>query len=156
MNWTYFLIFLAATAAAGATGVMFKPGPWYEALVKPDWTPPKWAFPVVWTTLYVLMAWAASRVAPLPGAGLALGLFALQITLNTLWTPTFFGAHQIALGAGIILALWVAVAAMMVQFWRLDGWAGAMILPYLAWLTIAASLNLWIWRNNPAVLPTAG
>lgn len=149
MSWTLFFIFLAASGAATATSVMFKPGAWYEALAKPDWTPPKWAFPVVWTTLYILMAWAASRVAPLSGAGLAMALFALQVTLNTLWTPAFFGAHRIGLGAGIIGLLWLTVAAMMVQFWRLDAWAGVMILPYIAWLTVAASLNIWIWRNNP-------
>jgi benzodiazapine receptor len=150
MTLTLFLIFIAATGAAASTGVVFQPGAWYDGLKKPDWTPPRLAFPVVWTTLYILMALAAWRVATLPGAGMALALFTLQIALNTLWTPVFFGAHRIGTGAAIIVILWVTVAAMLWQFWRLDGWAALMILPYLAWLTIAAALNLWIWRNNAA------
>ncbi len=148
MDVTTFLIFLAATGAAAATGTIFRPGDWYEGLRRPDWAPPKWAFPLVWTTLYVLMAWAAARVAPLPAAGYALALWALQIALNTLWTPVFFGAHRMGLGAAILLLLWLTVATMLWQFWRLDGWAALMILPYLAWLSLAAALNVRIWRDN--------
>jgi len=148
MDVTTFLIFLAATAAAAATGTIFRPGDWYEGLRRPDWAPPKWAFPLVWTTLYVLMAWAAARVVPLPAAGYALALWALQIALNTLWTPVFFGAHRMGLGAAILLLLWLTVATMLWQFWRLDGWAALMILPYLAWLSLAAALNVRIWRDN--------
>jgi len=148
MDVTTFLIFLAATGAAAATGTIFRPGDWYEGLRRPDWAPPKWAFPLVWTTLYVLMAWAAARVVPLPAAGYALALWALQIALNTLWTPVFFGAHRMGLGAAILLLLWLTVAAMLWQFWRLDGWAALMILPYLAWLSLAAALNVRIWRDN--------
>ena len=148
MDVTTFLIFLAATAAAAATGTIFRPGDWYEGLRRPDRAPPKWAFPLVWTTLYVLMAWAAARVAPLPAAGYALALWALQIALNTLWTPVFFGAHRMGLGAAILLLLWLTVATMLWQFWRLDGWAALMILPYLAWLSLAAALNVRIWRDN--------
>jgi len=148
MDVTTFLIFLAATGAAAATGTIFRPGDWYEGLRRPDWAPPKWAFPLVWTTLYVLMAWAAARVVPLPAAGYALALWALQIALNTLWTPVFFGAHRMGLGAAILLLLWLTVATMLWQFWRLDGWAALMILPYLAWLSLAAALNVRIWRDN--------
>ena len=148
MDWQIFFTFLGATFAAAATGMIFQPGTWYEGLQKPSWTPPRWAFPLVWTTLYVLMAWAAARVAPLPAAGYALALWALQIALNTLWTPVFFGAHRMGLGAAILLLLWLTVATMLWQFWRLDGWAALMILPYLAWLSLAAALNVRIWRDN--------
>ena len=148
MDVTTFLIFLAATAAAAATGTIFRPGDWYEGLRRPDWAPPKWAFPLVWTTLYVLMAWAAARVAPLPAAGYALALWALQIALNTLWTPVFFGAHRMAFGMVIIAALWLVVAALMVAAFRLDLWAGLIMVPYLAWLTVAAALNWRIWQDN--------
>ena len=62
-----------------------------------SWTPPDWVFPVVWTTLYVLIAWAGWRVglrAPLGEAALPLGLWACQIALNVLWTPVFFGLRR--------------------------------------------------------------
>lgn len=146
-----FPIFLLASVAAAATGIIFKPGPWYDGLRKPGFTPPKWAFPVAWTIIYLLSAWAATRVADLPGAGPALALWAAQIALNTLWTPVFFGARQMATGMVIIATLLVTVAAMTVAFWSLDWRAGAMLLPYLAWLGVASGLNWRIWRDNPAV-----
>lgn len=149
MDWQIFFTFLGATFAAAATGMIFQPGTWYEGLQKPRWTPPRWAFPVVWTTLYLLMSFAAMRVALLPGSGQALAFWSLQIALNTLWTPVFFGAHRKGLGLLILGCLWLTVAAMLSAFWTLDGWAALLIVPYLAWLTIAAALNFWIWRRNP-------
>lgn len=130
--------------------MIFQPGAWYEGLQKPSWTPPRWAFPVVWTTLYLLMSYAAMRVALLPGSGQALAFWSLQIALNTLWTPVFFGAHRKGLGLLILGCLWLTVAAMLGAFWTLDGWAALLIVPYLVWLTIAAALNFWIWRRNPS------
>jgi len=153
MDWTLFAVFLAATIAAGTTGAVFKPGAWYDSLAKPDWLPPKWAFPVVWTLLYLLMSWAAARIAGQEGSALGMALWALQIALNTLWTPVFFGAHRKGMGVLIIGALWLTVAALLIQFWALDFWAGLMILPYLAWLTIATALNFWVWRNNRGAGP---
>ncbi|MFZ1661674.1 MAG: TspO/MBR family protein [Paracoccaceae bacterium] len=148
MDWQIFLTFLGATFAAAATGMIFQPGEWYEGLQKPRWTPPRWAFPVVWTTLYLFMSFAAMRVALLPGSGSALAFWSLQIALNTLWSPVFFGVHRMALGFIIITFLWLAVAAVLVSFWALDFWAGALILPYLVWVTVAAALNFSVWRLN--------
>ena len=144
-----FFVFLAAAATAAASGAFFKPGAWYQSLVRPRWTPPGWVFPVVWTTLYILMAWAAARVAGLPGAGLALGLWGLQIALNTLWTPVFFGARRKGAALAILGALWLAVAATLWQFWALDWLSGLMLLPYLGWLCVAFTLNFRVWRDNP-------
>ena len=84
-----FFVFLSACAAAGATGVIFPPGAWYLAQKRPSFTPPNWAFPVVWTVLYLLMAWAGARLAAVQGSGDALALWSVQIALNTLWTPVF-------------------------------------------------------------------
>lgn len=146
----HFAIFLLAAATAGATGMFFQPGSWYDSLQKPGFTPPGWVFPIAWTTLYVLMAWSAARLAVLPGAGLVLGLWALQIALNTLWTPVFFGAHRLGAAMAILAALWLVVAVLVVLAWRMDRLAGALLLPYLAWLTLAGTLNFSLWQNNPA------
>lgn len=144
-----FVIFLLANTAAAATGFVFKPGTWYQGLRKPAFTPPNWAFPVVWTSLYILSALAAARVAVLnEAAGLALALWALQVALNTLWTPVFFGAHRLGAGMAILAALWLVVAAMVPVFWRLDALAGAALVPYLLWLTLAGLLNWRVWRDN--------
>ncbi|MGB8811639.1 MAG: TspO/MBR family protein [Paracoccaceae bacterium] len=148
MSWGIFLTFLAASMAAGATGMLFKPGDWYEGLAKPVWVPKKWMFPVVWTSLYLLSSLAAARVAGLAGNGQAMAFWAMQIGFNTLWTPVFFGAHRMGLALGVMAGLWLAVAGMQVTFWGLDTWAGLMVLPYLAWVSVAGALNFWVWQNN--------
>ena len=150
MTWVIFGIFLCACAAAGATGGMFRPGEWYRSLEKPRWTPPDWLFPVAWTTLYICMSAAGARVAGMDGSGLALALWALQIALNTLWTPVFFGLKKIRTGLGVLIALWVAVAACTVAHWQVDWIAGLLFLPYLAWVTTAGALNAAVMRLNPA------
>ena len=148
-DWGLFGLFLGASVAAGLTGWLFKPGAWYESLVKPDWRPKNWMFPVAWTTIYLLSSLAAARVAVQPGNAFAMGFWALQIALNTLWTPTFFGARRMGLSVAVMAALGFAVLGMLWTFWHLDGWAFLLILPYAGWLSLAAPLNWRVWRDNP-------
>ena len=148
-----FLIFLLTCGPAAATGAMFSPGEWYRGLRKPGWTPPDWLFPVAWTTLYIFMSLAGERVARQAGAdaavGAALALYAVQIGLNTLWTPVFFGLKRMRAGMVVLALLWLAVAATLIAFWRVDWVAGLLFLPYLAWVSVAAALNWSVMTMNP-------
>jgi translocator protein len=150
MDWLVFGTYVLACGGAAASGALFGPGDWYKSLARPSWTPPDWVFPVVWTSLYLVMAAAAARAHGQPGAGVAMGLWAAQIAVNTLWSPVFFGQRRIRAGMGVLIALWVLVALTMVALFRLDLIAGLLFVPYLVWVTIAGALNLWILRNNPA------
>lgn len=149
MDWGLFLLFLAGCMAAATTGAMFDPGDWYDSLEKPSWTPPKWVFPVTWTTLYLFMSFAAMRVAQLDENAYAMAFYALQLALNTLWTPIFFGLKRMGAGMIVILCLWLAVVGTCVAFWQLDWLAGILFLPYIAWVTTASALNWSVWRLNP-------
>ncbi|MDR6915735.1 tryptophan-rich sensory protein [Pseudomonas sp. 3296] len=143
-----FLVFLLACGAAASTGFFFKPGLWYESLVKPGFTPPNWVFPVAWSTIYLLLAWAGYRLTLVPGSQEVLALWAAQIALNTLWTPVFFGAHRVFASMVILMLLWLVVAVMVVMALQLDVITGLILLPYLGWLCVAAALNFSILRNN--------
>jgi len=143
-----FLVFLLACGAAASTGFFFKPGQWYESLVKPAFTPPNWVFPVAWSTIYLLIAWAGYRLTLIPGSQEVLALWAAQIALNTLWTPVFFGAQRMFTGMLILTLLWLVVAVMLVMALQLDVITGLILLPYLGWLCVAAALNFSILRNN--------
>lgn len=149
MTYFLFAIFLLACGAAGATGGMFPPSDWYQRLNKPSWTPPNWLFPVAWTTLYICMSIAATRVAMMPGAGVALALWALQIALNTLWTPVFFGLQRIRAGMGILILLWLSVVGCTIALFQLDTIAGLLFLPYVVWVSVAAALNYSVMQLNP-------
>ncbi|MGB3596669.1 tryptophan-rich sensory protein [Pseudomonas neustonica] len=143
-----FFIFLLACGAAATTGIIFKPGQWYENLIKPGFTPPNWLFPVAWTLIYILLAWVGYRLAAIPGSQVVLALWAAQIALNALWTPVFFGAHRVFTAMVIIALLWLVVAVMVLLAFKLDFISGLLLLPYLAWLCVAAALNFFILRKN--------
>lgn len=139
-----------ACMAAAATGAVFQPGEWYRRLDKPAWTPPDWLFPLAWTVLYVLITWSAWRVAESgsPLTAPALAVFAAQITLNALWSPIFFGLRRMGAAMAVLVCLWLSIAAMLVLFWMVEPVTGAMIVPYLLWVTVAGALNLSVWRRN--------
>ncbi|MEL6689208.1 MAG: TspO/MBR family protein [Pseudomonadota bacterium] len=157
MDLTVFLVYLAACCAAAATGSLFPPDKWYfEDLTKPGWTPPPWLFPLAWSVLYIASAVAAARVAFVEGAALATALWALQIALNTLWSPVFFGLKRLGAALIVLVFLWVAVAATMVAFLAAETVAGLLMVPYLIWVSYAGALNWWIWRKNVANPEPAG
>lgn len=137
-----------AVALVSLTGAIFPPGLWYEQLNQPAGTPPDVAFPIVWTLLYIGMAIAAWRVWRAEGVGRSLGLFALQLALNALWMPIAFGAQALFAALIVIVALWFALVATLVAFWRADKIAGLLLVPYLAWTSYAVYLNAGLfWLN---------
>ena len=144
---------ISASFAAASTGLLFPPGDWYASLQKPPWNPPSWVFGPVWTALYLMMAVAAWRVWRAGGfkrQGRALGFYLLQLALNALWTPLFFGAHQMGAAFICIVLLWLAIAATVYSFWKADRPAALLLAPYLAWVSFATVLNFTLWRLNDA------
>jgi tryptophan-rich sensory protein len=125
------------------------PGERYNAIKKPTWTPPPIVFPLVWTTLYLLMGYASARVAGTAGLlSIPILLYALQLILNISWTPVFFGQGKYRRALTILRVLILAVLATMVVFWQIDTTAGILLLPYLIWLGVAHELNRNIVRLN--------
>ena len=105
----------------------------------------------MWTALYLTMAiaaWLVWRRAGWRGAPGALGLFALQLGLNLAWSPLFFGLRSPGAALFDILALWLAIAATLVAFFRVERVAGALLVPYWLWVTFATALNAAIWTLN--------
>ena len=126
--------------------------PWYASLNKPEISPPSVIFPIVWTTLYAMMGFAAAVIFAAAGArgrGIAFLAFAVQLALNLAWSPVFFGAHQIAAALVVILLLDVAVLVTIGLFWRIRWLAGALLLPYLAWILFATMLTWQYHELNP-------
>jgi translocator protein len=121
---------------------------WYASLNKPSWTPPNWAFPVVWNILYAMMAlslWLLWDRTPERGArSSAIVLFCVQLALNAAWSPVFFGLHQTRFALAIIIALTIAIAMTMVSAWRINKPAAMLLVPYLAWVAYASTLNAGI------------
>lgn len=121
---------------------------WYRTLDKPAWNPPDAIFGPVWSTLYILMGIAMVLVRRTEAHGSTQTLFGLQLALNLAWSYAFFGFRSPAAGAVVIVALWLAIVATIVAFSRRSRLAAALLVPYLAWVSFAALLNLEIWRRN--------
>ena len=125
---------------------------WYPSLVRPSFAPPSWIFGPVWTLLYLMMGFAAYLVWQRGGgaaaARTALALFGAQLVLNGLWSVLFFGLRAPGLALVEIVVLWVAIAATLWAFWRIRPAAGALLVPYLAWVTFATALNAGFWWLN--------
>jgi benzodiazapine receptor len=124
---------------------------WYASLAKPSFNPPNWIFGPVWTTLYILIGNAAWLVWLEPVSHLrtlALLCFAVQLALNFFWSLIFFRWHSTGGALVEIAVLWLAIALTHMFFWHVRQLAGALILPYLAWVSFAAILNAAIYRLN--------
>lgn len=150
-RWLSLAVFFVLSFAAAALGSLFPPGAWYAELTKPTWTPPGWLFGPVWTVLYATIAvsgWLLWRRSERPGARAALAAWSVQMLLNALWSWLFFGLQAPGVALGEILALWTAILATVVLAWRVRPLAGALLLPYLAWVGFAAVLNAAIWSLN--------
>lgn len=141
------ILFLALTYSAAALGSLAVPGPWYSTLPKPSWTPPAWVFGPVWSLLYTMMAIAAWLVWKQTGwHHHAMVFFGVQLALNALWSPLFFGLHRPDWAFVDIVALWLAIVATTMAFRRISLPAAVLFLPYLAWVSFAAVLNFTIMR----------
>lgn len=138
--------------AAGRVAPAGSENGWYAALAKPGLNPPDWVFPVVWSTMYVLMGLALAIVLHARGAkgrGAAMALFALGFALNLAWTPIFFGLREIGSALGVIVAMLVVGMATTVAFARIRPLAGWLLVPYLVWIGFAGVLTWRILQLNP-------
>ena len=145
------LIVLAGSAIGWLSNSGFS-NDWYARLENPSFQPPGWAFGVTWTILYALMGISLAMVLGEPASkrrSTAAALFAVQLGLNFLWSPVFFGLGMIDAALLLIVALTVAVVLTILAFWRIRPLAGALLLPYLAWLCLATALNYETGRLNP-------
>jgi len=152
--WKPLAAAIAAAIVTGGAGRMLTDlGPWYYALDMPPWKPPDWLFGPAWTTIYALAVAAFVSVwrnAPEERRPAILGLFAVNIALNLLWSALFFTWKRPDLALFEVAFLWASIAALVVAFWRWSRTASLLLLPYLAWVTFAAALNASIVaRNGP-------
>jgi tryptophan-rich sensory protein len=149
----WFLVSFAASAVGALASIQARS--FYGQLAQPAWAPPPWLFGPVWTILYALMAiaaWMIWRSGGFHANRTALSLFLAQLALNALWSWLFFAWHRGALAFVDIVLLWLLIVATLVAFWRVRPLAGALLIPYLFWVSFASALNYSVWQLNPHVL----
>ena len=140
---------------AGVLGSVFtrsSVNTWYQDLTKPWFTPPGWVITTIWLVLFTLMGLSLflvyreglSRV----DVRIAVGIFAIQLLVNVLWSMAFFGLRWPMGGLVTIAVLWVLIALTILKFWPISREAALFLMPYLLWVCFAAFLNYSFWRLN--------
>jgi tryptophan-rich sensory protein len=151
-TWALGITAAAAIVVAIAGAVLTEIGPWYDGLKKPSWKPPDWAFGPVWTTIFVLttiaaaLAWEAAQT---PEARTAVvTVLAINAILNIAWSGIFFKLRRPDWALGEVALLWLSIVSLIVVLGAQSTLAGVLIIPYLAWVSTAAFLNLRIVQMN--------
>ncbi len=125
---------------------------WYAGLAKPALNPPSWIFGPVWITLYILMGLSVFLVWRIgwkkKGVRKALGIFGIQLFLNSIWSIVFFGLQRPGWAFINIIALWLTILWAMAVFYRISKPAMYLLLPYILWVSFALYLNLAIYTLN--------
>lgn len=177
-NFFRLIICIAICELAGFIGAIFTTpeiGTWYRTLVKPVLNPPSWVFGPVWTTLFALLGIALflvwqrqwrvrnqitlkTRKAWNPYSEQlwkgrwqrfnVIAIFVAQYILNILWSYAFFDQHAPSIAFLVLVALWISIVYLIVNFYRISKLAAWLLVPYLAWVTFAGYLNFAIWMLN--------
>lgn len=134
----------------GGTAIGFAtlPGEWYASLAKPAFNPPNWIFGPVWSILYVMIAVAGWRLWTNHRDSQSMRIWWAALALNFVWSPTFFGAQQLAAALVVILGLLALIYAFIAKTWNLDRLAAWLFVPYAAWVSFATLLNASLWWLN--------
>lgn len=148
-------IAIVVSQLAGIIGSIFtttEVNGWYTTIAKPSFNPPSWVFGPVWTTLFLLMGIAAylvwKRGLENRAVKIALGVFILQLVLNTFWSIIFFNFQSLG-GALIEIGfLWIAILATIILFARISKTAAWLMVPYILWVSFAAFLNYTLYTLN--------
>ncbi|MBI2048119.1 MAG: tryptophan-rich sensory protein [Parcubacteria group bacterium] len=156
------VISIAITAGAGFVGSLFTTPAipiWYAELVKPALNPPSFVFGPVWGILYILMGislfliWKKhsnilQNIRMLQIWKWGVGVFFLQLVLNTLWSILFFGLQSPALALLDTVLLWLSILITIILFYKLSRLAAYLLVPYILWVSFAVYLNYLIVMLN--------
>lgn len=156
--WRSTLLKTGAVVAAAATIGTLLTDPdnrSYKSLDKPSWQPPKLAFPIAWTALYIDIALVSALViaeaeekesgssAPYQQA------LATNLALNAAWPGLFFRSQRLWLAAVEAAALAASSTDLVRRAWRSSPQRGAVLAPYALWTGFATVLSTSIaWRNR--------
>ena len=125
---------------------------WYAGLVKPPFSPPNWIFAPAWTLLYILMGisfyliWKKGTKDK--KVRYAIKIFGVQLVLNAVWSPIFFGAKNMFLALIVIILMWFFIGKTIVAFGKINKLASRLLYPYILWVSFASLLNFSVWILN--------
>ena len=146
------VLFLVLNFAALAIGGFFTgdgvTSEWYQNLNKAPWTPPGWVFGAAWTTIMICFSIYLLYFFTKKYTRKKLLLFIIQVLLNVSWNYIFFNQQQVLIALIIITLLTALIFYIFLSYLKEQKKVSYLLLPYMIWLCIATSLNLYILIHN--------
>lgn len=152
--WFSFIVFILACLLVEIIGGFWTKetvATWYPTLAKPSWTPPDWIFGPVWSCLYIMIGvsgWLIYRAGHSHNRSVALIFYGGQLALNFIWSFLFFSLRSPALGLIDIVLLCLSIILTIIKAWPVTRLGSLLLIPYLAWVLYATTLNMGIWLLN--------
>ena len=134
------VITFLAPAIGSYTTLTFKE-PWYSELILPNFNPPSWVFPPVWSSLYLMMSLAIWKIWINYFDNKILKIYFVHIIFNSTWTVVFFGFHQIGYALINLLIILFFIVVLMKKYFQKDKISFYLMIPYLIWSCYAFVLN---------------
>ena len=120
----------------------------YKYIITPPLAPPAIIFPIVWSILYVLMAISATIIYEKSSKTFPLVVYGVSLFFNFIWPLFFFNGRMFSASLIVLIILWLLVAYMIYEYYKISKLAAYLQIPYLLWLTFAAYLNWSIYILN--------
>jgi len=122
----------------------------FDSLIKPILSPPGFIFPIVWTILYVLMGISSYLIYNENSihSSCCLKIYLINLFVNFLWTPIFFGLNLRLFSFIWIILLDIVIVYMIMCFYKVNKKAAYLQIPYLIWSLFATYLNLAFYLLN--------
>lgn len=122
----------------------------FDLLKKAFLTPPGFVFSIVWPILYVLMGVSSYLIFDSNDyhSICCLKIYAINLFVNFLWSPIFFGLALRLFSFIWIIVLDIVVIFMIICFYKVNKKAAYLQIPYLIWLIFATYLNLATYLLN--------
>lgn len=151
-KFKYLILFLIINFGGLALGSwLMNNGPnsdWYLNLDKAPWTPPGWVFGAAWTTIMVCFSVYLVFLFIKNFNKKKLILFIIQVLLNVSWNYIFFNQRLVLFALVTITLLTSVIFYLFITNYKEQKRFSFLLLPYMVWLCIATSLNLYILIHN--------
>lgn len=148
----YLILFLFINFGGLALGSwLMNNGPntdWYLNLTKAPWTPPGWVFGAAWTSIMICFSIYLIFLFTKNYNQKKLFLFSIQFILNVSWNYLFFNKHEVFISLISIILLTALIFFLFFHYYKELNKVSYLLLPYMIWLCIATSLNLYILIHN--------
>lgn len=122
---------------------------WYVGLETAPWTPSGLIIGLSWSVTMICFSVYLAYLWPVAGnKKLLLGVLILHYILNLMWNPIFFQYHQVLIALFVITGLTVVIGFLLFFYWPQLRYKSLILVPYLFWICIAASLNGYVFLKN--------